>query len=57
MYISTITVLAVLSASSSAKQCINVTVPVTLSAQQAMFDLAVLQTNLEATEFILNMTQ
>ncbi|PMD34672.1 hypothetical protein L207DRAFT_588186 [Hyaloscypha variabilis F] len=57
MYFSTLTVLAVLAASSSAKQCINATVPVTLSAQQAVFNLAVPQTNLEATDFILNMTQ
>ena len=57
MYFSTLTVLAVLAASSSAKQCINATVPVTLSAQQAVFNLAVPQTNLEATGFILNMTQ
>ena len=57
MYVSTITALAVLAASASAKQCINATVPVNLSARQAVFNLAVPQTNLEATDFILNMTQ
>jgi hypothetical protein len=57
MYVSTITALAVLAASASAKQCINTTVPVNLRARQAVFNLAVPQTNLEATDFILNMTQ
>ncbi|KAH8756513.1 hypothetical protein BGZ57DRAFT_27524 [Hyaloscypha finlandica] len=57
MYVSTITALAVLAASASAKQCINTTVPVNLTARQAVFNLDVPQTNLEATDFILNMTQ
>ncbi|KAE9366140.1 hypothetical protein N431DRAFT_487975 [Stipitochalara longipes BDJ] len=57
MYFSAITALAVLSASASAKRCINAIVPVNLSARQAVFNLAVPQTNLEATDFILNMTQ
>jgi pimeloyl-ACP methyl ester carboxylesterase len=57
MYVSTITALAVLAASVSAKQCINTTVPVNLTARQAVFNLDVPQTNLEATDFILDMTQ
>jgi hypothetical protein len=57
MYVSTITALAVLAASASAKQCINTTVPVNLTARQAVFNLDVPQTNLEATDFILNITQ
>jgi hypothetical protein len=57
MHFSTATVLAVFAASTSAKTCINATVPVNLSARQAVFNLAVPQTNLEATDFILNITQ
>jgi hypothetical protein len=57
MQFSTVTVLAVLAATASAKRCINATVPVNLSARQAIFNLAVPQTNLEATDFIQNMTQ
>lgn len=57
MHFSTITALAVLAATASTKRCINATVPVNLSARQAVFNLAVPQTNLEATDFILNMTQ
>jgi hypothetical protein len=57
MYLSTVTALAVLAASVSAKRCINATVPVNLAARQAVFNLAVPQTNLEATDFILNMIQ
>jgi len=57
MYFSTFAGLAVFAASAYAKQCINATVPVNLAARQAVFNLAVPQTNLEATDFILNMTQ
>lgn len=57
MHFSTFTALAVLAGSVAAKICINMTVPVDISARQAVFDLAVPQTNLEATDFILNMTQ
>jgi hypothetical protein len=57
MYFTSITALALVAASASAKQCINATVPVNLVARQAVFNLAVPQTNLEATDFILNMTQ
>jgi hypothetical protein len=57
MHVSTVAALAVLAATASAKGCINATVPVSLSARQAVFNLAVPQTNLEATDFILNMTQ
>jgi hypothetical protein len=57
MHFSTVTALAVLAASASAKRGINATVPVNLSTRQAVFNLAVTQTNLEATDFILNMTQ
>ncbi|RDW82754.1 hypothetical protein BP6252_03866 [Coleophoma cylindrospora] len=49
--------LAMFVASAAASICTNRTVPVTISARQAVFDLAVPQTNLEVTDFILNMTQ
>lgn len=52
---SPLTLLA-LAACAAAKQCLNQTVPVSLSARQAVFDIAIPQTNLEVTDFILNMT-
>ncbi len=57
MHFTTGMALAVIAATASAKRCINATVPVNLSARQGVFNLAVPQTNLEATDFILNMTQ
>jgi len=54
MYISI--VLATLAATAAAKRCINATVPVTISARQGVFNLAVPQSNLEATDFLLNQT-
>jgi hypothetical protein len=57
MQFSTLTALAVFAGSATAEKRINMTVPVNLSARQSVFDLAVPQTNLEATDFIQNMTQ
>lgn len=48
---------AVLAGSAAAKTCINVTVPVTISARTGVFDIPVPQTNLDATAFIQNQTQ
>lgn len=56
MYLSSISTLALLLAPAAAKHCINATVPVHISARQAVFSLDVPTTNLEATDFILNMT-
>jgi len=56
MYTS-ITALALFAASVTGKRCINATVPVDLSVRHAVFNLAVPQTNLEATDFIRNQTQ
>ncbi|KAI9046586.1 hypothetical protein LZ554_009330 [Drepanopeziza brunnea f. sp. 'monogermtubi'] len=39
------------------KTCINQTIPVHISARQAVFDIAIPQTNSEVTDFILNVTQ
>jgi hypothetical protein len=49
-------VILALVASATAKQCLNQTVPVSISARQAVFDIAIPQTNLEVTDFILDMT-
>ncbi|KAH7409126.1 hypothetical protein BKA64DRAFT_388116 [Cadophora sp. MPI-SDFR-AT-0126] len=57
MYCSSITVLALFAASVAGKMCINQTVPVNISARQAVFDIAVPQSNLEVTDFVLNITQ
>lgn len=57
MYLSSVTALALLLAPAAAKTCVNQTIPIQVSARQAIFDLAVPQTSLEATDFILNVTQ
>lgn len=54
---STFTFLAALVATGAAKKCINQTVPVKISSRNGVFNLAVPQTNLDAAEFVLNMTQ
>lgn len=57
MYRSTLSILALFVASAAGKRCMNVTVPLELSARQAVFDLAIPQTNLEVTDFVRNNTQ
>jgi hypothetical protein len=57
MYLSSLSILAIFAASAVAKRCINMTVPVDISARTAVFNLDVPQTNLEATDFIRNQTQ
>ncbi|KAK2629959.1 hypothetical protein QTJ16_000779 [Diplocarpon rosae] len=57
MYLSSVTTLVIFAASVAGKRCINQTIPVEISARQAVFDIAVPQTNLEVTDFILNVTQ
>lgn len=56
MHIS-ITTLALFAASAAAKRCINATVPVDISARQALFDIDIPSTNLEAIDFALNVTK
>jgi hypothetical protein len=56
MYFST-AALALFAATAAAKKCINQTIPVHISSRNGVFNLAVPQTNLEVTDFILNMTQ
>ena len=50
-------VVIVLAGSAAAKTCVNTTVPVTVSARTGVFNIAVPQTNLDATSFIQNDTQ
>jgi hypothetical protein len=57
MYLSSLSILAIFATSAVAKRCINMTVPVHISARTAVFNLDVPQTNLEATDFIRNQTQ
>ncbi|KAL9124757.1 MAG: hypothetical protein Q9175_008184 [Cornicularia normoerica] len=47
----------VLAGSAAAKTCMNLTVPVTISARTAVFDITLPQTNLDATTFAQNQTQ
>ena len=49
--------MVVLAGSAAAKTCINMTVPVTISARTGVFNIAVPQTNLDATTFAQNQTQ
>ncbi|TGO12115.1 hypothetical protein BTUL_0094g00270 [Botrytis tulipae] len=49
--------LSFLAATATAKTCINATVPVTISARQAVFDIEVPTTNLTTPDFFLNVTQ
>ena len=41
----------------AAKQCVNITVPIHISARLAKFDIVVPSTNVEAIEFALNATK
>ena len=41
----------------AAKQCMNMTVPVTTSARTGIFDITVPQTNFDVATFISNLTQ
>lgn len=52
-----ITTLALLVSSAAAKQCMNISVPVDISARTAIFDLLVPRSNSDATAFIQNFTQ
>lgn len=47
----------VLAGSAAAKTCMNMSVPVTISARTGVFNLPVPQTNLDSTAFIQNQTQ
>ena len=49
--------LALLAGLAAAKICTNMTVPVDISARTAVYDIATLQTNIDATTFIQNLTR
>lgn len=49
--------LVLLAGLAAAKICTNMTVPVDISARTGVFNIANLQTNLDATTFIQNMTR
>ena len=46
--------ISLLASSIAAKQCVNVTVPVSISARQGVFDVPTLREDLDATVFSLN---
>ena len=50
-------VVAALAGSAAAKTCVNLTIPIDISARTAVFDIQVPQTNLDPTVFIQNLTQ
>jgi pimeloyl-ACP methyl ester carboxylesterase len=55
--LTSIYVIAALTAAASAKHCINATVPVNVQAINGIFDISVPQTNLDVTTFISNLAQ
>lgn len=57
MHSSPLAALAFLAGLATAKMCMNMTIPISISARQAVFDIDIPQTNLEVTDFILNITQ
>ena len=57
MFAQSTLVVFVLAGTAAAKTCVNMTVPVTISARTGVFDIAVPQTNLDATTFVQNNTQ
>lgn len=48
---------ALFTALASAKQCTNLTIPITASARNGVFDVPVPVTNIDVTNFILNLNQ
>lgn len=57
MFAQSALVVILLAGTAAAKTCMNMTVPVTISARTGVFDIAVPQTNLDATTFIQNNTR
>lgn len=53
----TIATVAALAGLVSARQCQNLTIPVSLSARNGVFNLTAPQNNIEVTNFILDLTQ
>jgi len=57
MFARSLPVLVALAAPAIARNCVNLTVPINISSRNAVFNLDVPQTNLDATTFIQNNTQ
>jgi hypothetical protein len=57
MYKNSIVFLALLSGYAAARTCMNATVPVDISARQGVFTWKIPESNLDVTEFILNVTE
>jgi len=57
MFAKSALLLVILAGSAAAKVCINQTVTVDISARTGVFNIALPQTNLDATTFIQNITQ
>lgn len=56
MVLSSVVALAFVAGGALAKKCINITVPVEISARNGVFNLPMLQSNLDATTFSQNFT-
>lgn len=54
---STFTVVAALAALAAARNCANLTIPVSITGRNAVFNLATPQTNIDITNFILNQSR
>lgn len=57
MYTPSFAALALLAGSVAARTCMNATIPVEISARQGLFTWKVPETNMDVTEFALNVTQ
>ena len=57
MLLSSVTLLAAVVGTVTAKKCMNMTVPVTISARNAVYDVLIPSTNLEAITFAQNFTK
>jgi len=57
MHIQIFTTVAVLATCATAKTCVNATVPVTISAQNGMFNILVPSSNSETIDFVTNVTR
>jgi hypothetical protein len=57
MYLSSLVASTLLLAPAAAKRCMNLTVPVDISARTGIFNLAIPQDNLEVPDLVLNITQ
>ena len=57
MHVTLALLIGILSTTVAAKTCVNLTVPVDISARNGVFNIAVPETPLDSTTFIQNLTQ